>query len=101
MKYNRSQIMKSAWEMFRASKKYVAEYQLTFAEALRKAWNMAKAAAKEAEEAGRLGLVRMHYSQYKNSWADHKTVEHSYDKRTKTIVVMTKVMRDGAVCIAC
>lgn len=35
----------------------------------------------------------MHYSEYKNSYSDCKTVEGSYDKRTKTIEVMTKVLK--------
>lgn len=35
----------------------------------------------------------MHYSEYKTRYADCMTVEGSYDKRTKTIEVMTKVSK--------
>ena len=31
----------------------------------------------------------MHYSEYKTSYSDCETVSGSYDKRTKTIEVMT------------
>ena len=101
MKYNKSEIMKKAWSMFRQSKGYVAKDQMTFAQALRLSWSLAKSAAKEAEEAARLGLVRMHYSQYKTVWADYQTVAGSYDKHDKTIVVMTKVPRDNAALALC
>lgn len=37
----------------------------------------------------RTGLRRMHYSEYKTSYSDCETVSGSYDKRTKTIEVMT------------
>ena len=44
---------------------------------------------KAAAEAVRTGLRRMHYSEYKTSYSDCETVSGSYDKRTKTIEVMT------------
>ena len=47
------------------------------------------------DKAARKGIRRMHYSEYKRDYADCETVEGSYDKRTKTIEVMTLV-RKGA-----
>lgn len=94
-KYNLHDIMKAAWELYR---KWVAPYKYnnsrvssyySFASALKQAWIDAKAAAKKMAA----GIVRMHYSQYKNEYSNCQTVEDSYDKKTKTIEVMTKVAR--------
>lgn len=90
MKHNLSEIMKNAWSLFRMSKKWVGTTIKTFADALRQAWGMAKDAVKAAEEAAQKGIVRMHYSEYKKNYSECKTVEGSYDKRTKTIEVITK-----------
>ena len=93
MKYNRSEIMKNAWKLFKMFKNAVAKYQLTFAECLRRAWETAKNEIKAAAEAEANGIRRMHYSEYKNNYSECQTVEGSYDKRTKTIEVMTKVLK--------
>lgn len=93
MKYNKSEIMKAAWSLYKMSRKWVTS--LDFAECLRRAWKKAKQAIKDAAEALRTGLRRMHYSEYKNNYTHCKTVEGSYDKRTKTIEVMTKIARNG------
>lgn len=105
MKYNKSEIMKNAWYRYR---KMNAPYQTwesrnsgkmivmhTFGDCLKAVWAQAKEAIKAADEFARTGLRRMHYSEYKTSYADCQTVEGSYDKRTKTIEVMTKVLRDS------
>lgn len=102
-KYNLSEIMKNAWTMFR---KYNAKLgtrrdgtkiiHWTFSMCLKSAWNKAK----EAVEAAKTGLRRMHYSEYKNNYSDCETVPGSYDKRTKTIEVMTlkrKVRNSAAI----
>lgn len=97
-KYNLHEIMSAAWKMFRT---YRAMYEarhneiwmLTFAEALKKTWANAKEAVEKAEKIAAAGIVRMHYSQYKNEYANCQTVEGSYGKKTKTIEVMTKVAR--------
>lgn len=86
-KFNLAKIMKTAWNHFRIST------GKTFAECLKLAWKFAKAEVKEAEEAARTGLRRMHYAEYKRSYSDCKTVDGSYDKHTKTIEVLTKVSR--------
>lgn len=100
-KYNMHEIMTAAWAMYR---KWVAPYKrnnsrvpavYSFAVVLKKAWREAKAAAEKAAA----GIVRMHYSQYKNEYADCQTVEGSYDKATKTIEVMTKVARTFTRCV--
>lgn len=94
-KYNLHDIMKAAWALYR---KWAAPYKYnnsrvpsyySFASALKQAWIDAKAAAKKIAS----GIVRMHYSQYKNEYSSCQTVEGSYDKKTKTIEVMTKVAR--------
>lgn len=94
-KYNLHDIMKAAWALYR---KWAAPYKYnnsrvpscySFAIALKWAWSDAKAAAKKIAA----GIVRMHYSQYKNEYSNCQTVEGSYDKKTKTIEVMTKVAR--------
>ena len=92
-KYNRSQIMKGAWNRYRTCRKLPASCHETFGQSLRFVWAMAKARVKAAEEAARKGIQRMHYSEYKARYADCMTVEGSYDKRTKTIEVMTKVSK--------
>lgn len=95
-KYNLSQIMKDAWARYR---KFNAPYGKNregkkiivhaFAECLKRAWAEAKEAVETAIKAAETGLRRMHYSEYKSSYSDCETVEGSYDKRTKTIEVMT------------
>lgn len=50
MKYNKSEIMKAAWQMFLKSQKWLAEYRISFAEALRRAWAAAKAAVKAEQD---------------------------------------------------
>lgn len=90
-KYNMSEIMKAAWNLFRMSQKWVDS--LSFAECLRRAWANAKKAAAEAEAAARSGLRRMAYAEYKRFYSDCKTVDGSYDKSTKTIEVLTRVVR--------
>lgn len=98
-KYNLHEIMKNAWRIYR---EWAAPYEYynskvpshySFAIALKKAWADAKAAAKKAVEVATYGIIRMHYSQYKNEYSTCQTVEGSYDKKTKTIEVMTKVAR--------
>lgn len=93
MKYNRSEIMKAAWTLYRMSKKWTEAYRMSFAECLRRAWAKAKDEVKSAAEAAAKGIRRMHYSEYKSNYSDCQTVEGSYDKRTKTIEVMTKVVK--------
>lgn len=92
-KYNRSQIMKDAWKRFRVCQTLSGQLRETFAQCLRLIWAAAKARVKAAEDAARKGIQRMHYSEYKARYADCMTVEGSYDKRTKTIEVMTKVSK--------
>ena len=93
MKYNKSEIMKAAWKRFNACKKLVKQYRETFSQSLKVAWAQAKEAVKAAAEVAAKGIVRMHYSEYKSNYSDCQTVEGSYDKRTKTIEVMTKVAK--------
>lgn len=90
-KYDLSQIMKAAWKYFRMAQKWVKKE--SFSWALKKAWAEAKEAVKDAAEAAKTGLRRMHYSEYKRDYSDCKTVEGSYDKCTKTIEVMTFVRK--------
>lgn len=97
-KYNLHEIMSNAWRMFRTYRdmyeaRHDAMWLLTFADALKKAWAAAKAAAEKAAKIAAAGIIRMHYSQYKNEYSNCQTVEGSYDKKTKTIEVMTKVAR--------
>lgn len=109
-KYNLHDIMNNAWRIFRNAKAGHGS-EVIFASALKKAWNMAKAVVKEAAAAAEraaeaakraaveaakreaAGVVRMHYSQYKNEYSSCQTVDGSYDKKTKTIEVMTRVAR--------
>lgn len=102
-KYNLSNIMKNAWNLYR---KYNANLgtrrdgskiiHWTFSMCLKSAWGQAKEAVKAAAEVARTGLRRMHYSEYKNNYSDCKTVEGSYDKHDKTIEVLTKVYKSNA-----
>lgn len=98
-KYNLSEIMTKAWAHYR---KLNAPYQTyesrkigkmivvhTFSECLKAIWAEAKAAIEAAAESAKTGLRRMHYSEYKTNYSDCETVEGSYDKRTKTIEVLT------------
>ncbi len=95
-KYNLSEIMKSAWAQYR---KFNAPYgknregkkiiRWTFSACLKAAWTRAKEDIKAAAEAAKTGIRRMNYSEYKTNYSDCQTVEGSYDKRTKTIEVMT------------
>lgn len=93
MKYNKTEIMKAAWNYYRMAQKWVEKK--SFSWALKKAWNEAKETVKAADEAAKTGLRRMHYSEYKRDFADCMTVEGSYDKRTKTIEVMTKRIKSA------
>ena len=90
-KYNMSKIMNSAWNLFKMAKKWTAS--LSFSESLRRAWAQAKEEIKAAADAAVKGIRRMHYSEYKSNYNDCETVPGSYDKRTKTIEVMTNVSR--------
>lgn len=95
-KYNLSAIMASAWSLYR---KYNANLgrnregkkiiHWTFSKCLKAAWASAKEAVKAVAEAVRIGLRRMHYSEYKTNYSDCETVPGSYDKAAKTIEVMT------------
>ena len=93
MKFNRSEIMKAAWSLYRMSMKWTAAHRLSFSECLRRAWAKAKDEVKAAAETAAKGIRRMHYSEYKSNYSDCQTVDGSYDKRTKTIEVMTKVVK--------
>lgn len=95
MRYNKSEIMKEAWKLYRMNKSVVKSLQRAFSQCLKQAWKMAKEIAAAADESARKGIRRMHYGEYKRDYADCETVEGSYDKRTKTIEVMTLV-RKGA-----
>lgn len=95
MKYNRSEIMKAAWKRFKSKYNWGKFYQ-TFAECLKFEWAQAKEAVKAAAEKEAKGIVRMSYSDYKSNYSDCRTVEGSYDKRTKTIEVMTKVAKQSS-----
>lgn len=92
-KYNLSSIMANAWKLFKMAKKWVRP--LSFAECLRRAWATAKNEVKAAAEIAAKGIRRMHYSEYKTNYSDCQTVEGSYDKRTKTIEVMTNVVKSA------
>lgn len=99
MKYNKSQIMKSAWEVYRMSSKWAGQ-KLDFAKCLRRAWASAKRDVQKAAEAARTGRRRMHYAEYKRNYAECRTVTGSYDKRTKTIEVLVNVHTTG-ICPLC
>lgn len=93
MKYNLSEIMSAAWRRFRTLR--AIGHTDTFAQCLRFAWSQAKAVVTAAAESARKGIRRMHYGEYKRDYADCETVEGSYDKRTKTIEVMTLVRKSA------
>lgn len=89
-KYNLSEIMKNAWNLFKRAKEWKSSIS-TFSDALKRAWAVAKARLAEDEaDAKRRGIVRMHYAEYKNNYSECRTVKGSYDKRTKTIEVITR-----------
>ncbi len=91
-KYNLSNIMKKAWDMFKHSR--IA----TFAQCLAYSWTLAKQEAVEKAA----GIVEMHYSEYKRNYANCKTVANSYNKSTKTIKVYTrKFKRVMGLCPRC
>lgn len=90
-KYNLTQIMKAAWNYYRMAQKWVEKKNFSWA--LKKAWAEAKETIKTAVETAKTGTRRMHYSEYKSNYSDCKTVEGSYDKKTKTIEVMTLVRK--------
>ena len=88
MKYNKKEIMKNAWWRFNNKR------NATFGEALSAAWTAAKnevklqlavLAAKEADL--QKGVKEMSYADYKNNFAGCKTINGTYDKKTKTIKV--------------
>ncbi len=98
-KYNLSEIMTKAWARYR---KFNAPYKdctgkgpiiHSFGSCLKAVWAEAKKAVKDAAEAAKTGLRRMHYSEYKRDYSDCQTVNGSYDKATKTIEVMTLVRK--------
>ena len=100
-KYNLSEIMKKAWRLFRLFQESVGE-NITFGEALRRAWASSKEAVAEEDRKAALGIVRMHYSEYKTSYRGCKTVDGSYDKKTKTIEVYTRYTRSAnGLCPRC
>jgi hypothetical protein len=83
-KYNLSEIMKSAWELFKTFKNVPADingekHYDTFAKCLKKAWSKAKEA---------LTAVRMTEGQYKREFANCKTVEGSYSDKFGTVEVL-------------
>lgn len=106
-KYNLSEIMTNAWAMFR---KYNAGLgtcrdgskiiRWSFSSCLKKVWAEAKEAVEEAAKIARTGIRRMHYSEYKRDYSDCQTVEGSYDKRTKTIEVMTRRFKTARAAFA-
>ena len=98
MKYNRREIMKNAWNLYKMAQKWVNK--LSFGECLKRAWEKAKDNIKADAEADAKGIRRMHYSEYKTNYSDCQTVDGSYDKRTKTIEVMTKVVKGARLSIA-
>ena len=46
------------------------------------------------EQAGQCEEVEMHYSEYKNNYAECKTLPNSYNKDTKTIIVLVPVEKE-------
>lgn len=92
-KYSKREIMAQAWRYFKTFRKYVEQYWISFSEALKRAWKEAKEKVAEEIENARTGRRVMKYFEYKRDYADCQTVEGSYDKRNKTIVVLTKVSR--------
>jgi hypothetical protein len=58
----------------------------------------------EQEQREMLGIIKMSYSEYKNKYAGYKTVENSYDKKMKTIEVITKPqlhVNNNKPCVKC
>lgn len=90
-KFDLSKIMKTAWKTYNTLKTMIGA--ISFAEALRRAWKSAKAEIAENADRETKGIVRMHYAEYKRNYSDCETVDGSYDKRTKTIEVMTKIVK--------
>jgi len=86
-KYNLSEIMKRAWKNYNTSKNTINEK--TFAECLKRSWRTEKTNVEMEEKKAASGVVRMLYSEYKNNYASCKTVNGSYDAKTKTIEVHT------------
>lgn len=86
MTYNKSEIMQKAWVEFKKARKGGKLYAKTFSQCLKESWKATKAEAVEKAS----GIVEMHYSEYKNNYANCKTVYGSYDKYSKTIKVYTK-----------
>lgn len=96
-KYNLSEIMKNAWAKYRKFNANLGRTRegkkiihWTFSMCLKSAWATAKEAVKAATEFAKTGLRRMHYAEYKRNYSNCETVEGSYDKKTKTIEVMTR-----------
>ena len=52
--YNKQQIMSRAWNLFKASKRWISACQKTFAQCLRQAWAEAKAQVADNTELDRL-----------------------------------------------
>ena len=81
-KYNKSEIMREAWNMIRHGSKK------TFGECLRLVWAAAKSVMAKAVAAAKKGeVVRMLYREYKKNYSGCRTVADSYDSKTKTIEV--------------
>ena len=88
-KYNKSEIMREAWNMMRHGSK-------DFGECLRRVWACAKRTmARIIAEAKKSEVVRMHYGEYKNNYSDCRTVADSYDAATKTIEVFVNQKRNS------
>lgn len=77
MKYNKSEIMKSAWNLFKMSQKWADS--LAFSECLRRAWNAAKKSIENTKKlmsngcmkvinGSRLGLIRTIAADYTMGW---------------------------------
>jgi hypothetical protein len=48
----------------------------------------AREQAQKANEGMQIEEVEMHYSEYKNNYSNCKTLPNSYNKETKTIIVL-------------
>lgn len=77
MKYNKSEIMKSAWNLFKMFQKWAAP--LSFSECLRRAWDNAKRTLEATKKlmsngcmkvinGSRLGLIRTIAADYTMGW---------------------------------
>jgi len=51
----------------------------------------AREQAQKANKGNQIEEVEMHYSEYKNNYAECKTLPNSYNKDTKTIIVLVPV----------